>query len=77
MVIFYDISTREIKYTERDVMTPQLLYGSTSEKVEALEEDNIGFISVPYEMDLEVFDYLVCLDEKNNFIGLQPKSLEN
>lgn len=76
MVIYYNKETKEIEYTERDVMTPQLIDGSTSEKILTLEENNISFVGVPYEMDLEIFDYIVCLDENNNFIGLQPKSLQ-
>lgn len=75
MVIYYNKETLEVEYTERDVMTPQLIEGSTSDKIAMLDESNIAFVGVPYEMDLEIFDYRVCLDENNNFIGLQPKSL--
>ncbi|MDU5109753.1 MAG: hypothetical protein E6248_04870 [Clostridium sp.] len=75
MVIFYDIETKEIKYTERDSMLPNLPGGTTEEKIDLLRKENIGFVSVAYELDLEVFNYKVAFDEKNNFIGLQPKEV--
>jgi len=73
MVIYYNKETREIQYTERDVITPELIEGDTSEKIEELDKENISFVSVPYEVDLEIFSYKVCLDEEGNFLGLQPK----
>lgn len=73
MVIFYDLNTKEIMRTERDTILPILPIGTTEEKVEVLKEDNIGMVSVPYELDLEVFNYKVAFDENNNFIGIQPK----
>ena len=75
MVIFYDIETKEIRYTERDSMLPTLPGGTTEEKINLLKEQNIAFVSVPYELDLEVFNYKVAFDESNNFIGLQPKEV--
>lgn len=76
MVIFYDLNTKEIMRTERDTMLPTLPIGATEEKIEILKEDNIGMVSVPYELDLEVFNYKVALDENNIFLGLQPKKEE-
>lgn len=73
MVIFYDKETKEVMYTEKGTMVPTLPIGSTEEKIQLLGEQNIGFVGVPYEMDLEAFNYIVCLDEEKNFIGLQPK----
>lgn len=72
MVIFYDLDTKEIKYTERDVMTPTLPIGDVQFQIQKLKEQNIGFISVPYELDLEVFNYKVDLNNKKEFIGLKP-----
>lgn len=73
MVIVYDISTREILYTEQEVMAPQLPMGDTEEKKTALLAEGKSFVGLPYEMGTEVFDYLVALNENNEFIGLQPK----
>ena len=75
MVIFYDITTKEIKYTERDSILPKLPEGTTEDKINLLKEQNIAFVSVPYELDLEIFNYKVTFDENNNFIGLQPKEV--
>ena len=72
MVIFYDLTTKEIKYTERDTMIPTLPIGTTEEKISILAQQNIGFVSVPYEMDIEAFNYTVCFAE-SIFAGLQPK----
>lgn len=74
MVVFYNLITKEIIYTERDKILPQLPIGTTEEQSQILAQENIGFVGVPYEMDLEVFNYLVCHDEEGNFIGLQPKT---
>lgn len=73
MVIFYDLNTNEIKYTEREVIQPVLPIGTTEEKLILLKEQNIGFVSVPYELDSEIFNYRVSFNNENNFIGLQPK----
>lgn len=73
MVLFYDLDTKEIRYTERDTMQPELPIGPTIEKAKMLSEENLGFVSVPYEMDIEVFNYLVCFDSNGRFQGLQPK----
>jgi len=75
MVIYYNRETRDIEFTERDVMLPQLISGSTSEKIKLLEESNTGFVSVPYELNEEIFNYKVCLDDDGNFTGLQPKEI--
>lgn len=39
-------------------------------------KQNIGFVGVNYEMDLEIFNYKVCINEMGEFIGLQPKGGE-
>lgn len=77
MVIFYDLETKDILYTERDTILPNLPNGSTEEQLEILAKENIGFVSVPYEMDLEVFNFKVCFDINNVFQGLQPKGGNN
>lgn len=76
MVIFYDLITKDILYTEKEVITPILPLGNTEEKVEILNKQNIGFVGVNYEMNLEVFNYKVCINEMGEFIGLQPKGGE-
>lgn len=75
MVIFYDLTTKDILYTEQERITPELPKGTVEEKVNLLKEENKGFVSVPYEAGMEILDYKVCLDSNNNFIGLQPKDI--
>ena len=76
MVILYNKQTKEILYTEKETMIPQLPIGTVDEKVEILAKQKYCFVGVPYEMDLEVFNYVVCLDSENNFTGLQPKPMQ-
>lgn len=72
MVVFYDLETKEILHTEQEVISPRLPIGTTEEKKELLERGGKGFVSIPYEFGLEIFDFKICLDENGNFIGLQP-----
>ena len=76
MVIFYDKETKEILYTENDTMYPALPKGAYEEKIGILDKENIEFVSVPYEMGTEIFNFKVGINELGEFIGLQPKSKE-
>lgn len=77
MVIFYDLTTKDIIYTVSKEMIPTIPVGTTEEKIEILKNENKGFIGVPYEMDLEVFNYKVCFNDLGEFQGLQPVKMEN
>lgn len=76
MVIIYDLDTKEIKRTEDNTMAPVLPTNSTyDEKKEYYKKKNQNFISLPYEMGIYIFNFKLCFDENNNFIGLQPKEV--
>lgn len=74
MVIFYDIKTREITRTEDNNMIPTLPANkSLEEKREYYKENNEDFISIPYELGINIYKFNLCFDEENNFIGIQAK----
>ncbi len=74
MVIYYDLNTKEIKRTEDNTMQPVLpMNMSFDEKKEYYKLENEGFICLPYEMGMYIFDYQLCFDANGNFTGLQPK----
>lgn len=73
MVVFYDLETKEIRYTEDNQMEPMLPMGDTTTKQETLKEDGLGFISVPYEVS-NIRNYRLIFDDKDSFIALQPNS---
>lgn len=74
MVIYYDLETKEIKRTEDNTMQPILpMNMSFDEKKEYYREQNEGFICLPYEMGIYIFNFKFCFDEQGNFVGLQPK----
>jgi hypothetical protein len=77
MVIFYDSTTKAIKRTEDNTMVPILPANKTfDEKKEFYKAQNEDFISIPYEMGSYVYDYKLCFDINNNFIGLEPKAAQ-
>lgn len=73
MVIFYDLKTKNILYTEQEKMIPELPFGTTKEKIDILAKEGKGFIGVPYELGMEVVDYKVVFS-KGEFVGIQPKN---
>lgn len=77
MVIYYNTNTREIKRTEDSTMTPILPANMTFDEKKAYYT-SIGedFVTIPYEMGSYIFNYYLCFDVNNNFIGLQPKASE-
>ena len=77
MIIFYDLETKEITRTEENTMEPVLPFNMTyDEKKNFYKDNNEGFISIPQELGIYIFDYDLQFDEKENFIGLKPKALE-
>ena len=79
MVIFFNNTgnnIREIKQAEHNVMTPTLPSKLTiEEKVEHYNSEGLRFISLPYEIGGDIFNYNALVDAKENFIGLQPKEV--
>lgn len=79
MVIFYKNTgdnVREIKQAEHEVMTPTLPYNlSIKEKVLHYTKEGLNFVSLPYEVGGDIFNYNALVDTNDNFIGLQPKEV--
>ncbi len=74
MVIFYDLDTKEIVRTEDYTMEPVLPQGSTfEEKKEFYKSQGQGFVALPYEMGIYIFNFRLCFDINGSFTGLQPK----
>lgn len=73
MVIFFDMDTKQIFNIEENTMVPALPAGTTEEKKEILKRDNLDFISIPYEMGMEIFNYNLCFNESGQFVGIAHK----
>ena len=79
MVIFFKNTgenAREITVAEHEVMTPTLPANmSIEEKVDHYNNEGLRFISLPYEIGGDIFNYNALVDTNDNFIGLQPKGV--
>ena len=76
MVIFYNLKTKEIKGIEENVMIPTLPTNSTFEdKVKHYNSENEGFVALPYELGIYVWDYELCFNSEGKFTGIQPKGV--
>ena len=74
MVIFYDIETRDILRTEDNTMVPTLPANMELEEKKAYYRENFeDFISIPYELGINIYNFNLCFDKDNNFIGMQMK----
>ena len=74
MVIFYDIRTREIKRTEDNTMIPTLPANKELDEMRSYYRESFeDFISIPYELGINIYKFNLCFDENNNFIGIQAK----
>lgn len=76
MVVFFESeggSLRNILAVEHDVMSPTIPADYEIQD-QIIYYNGIGmkFISLPYEMGGKIFNYKVCINEKEEFIGLQP-----
>lgn len=81
MVIFYNSNgkrKREIVRVEHNVMTPTIPGNMSFEEKKRYykDEEKLEFVAIPQEMGGYIFNFEVCVDSNNNFIGLQPKSLQ-
>lgn len=76
MIIVYDLDTKDILSTEDNTIIPAFPIGDTAEKVSVLKSEGRGFVSVPYELGLEVLDYRLVFNDANEFVGLQPKNID-
>lgn len=72
MVIFYNIETNEIIYTENKVTHPSLPIVDVDN---ILLKQGLSYVCLNNEMGLEVFNYKVSFDEEGNFKGLKLKEV--
>ncbi|WP_346905953.1 hypothetical protein [Clostridium sp.] len=79
MVIFFSNSggnTREVTQAEHNVMTPTFPENmSLEEKVIHYKNEELRFVSLPYEIGGDIFNYNALVDTNDNFIGLQPEEV--
>lgn len=76
MVIIYDSTTKEIVQVENNSMLPVLPVtpnNTMEEKKAEFAKENKSFVSVFFEMGVEIFSFNLCFDAEGNFTGLQPK----
>lgn len=76
MVIYFKNNgenIRDIIMVEHDVITPTIPYGETQEQIKYYESNGLMFISIPQEIGGEIFNYNICVNDNNEFVGLQPK----
>jgi len=74
MVIFYNLDDKKIKRIEDNVMLPTLPFDmDIEEKINYYKIENEGFISLPYELGANIWNFDLCFDSNDNFIGIQPK----
>lgn len=77
MVIFFKNegeNVREITQAEHEVMTPTFPTNmDLNKKVEHYNNEGLRFVSLPYEIGGDIFNYNALVDSEGNFIGLQPK----
>ena len=76
MIIFYDNTTGEIDSLEHFteiVNLPANLKGE--ELVRYYKEQGLNFISLPYELGSEAFNYKVIMEENGEFKALHPRGV--
>lgn len=76
MVIYFDNeggNTREIKMVEHDVITPTIPRGTLDEQISHYTSKGLMFASIVQEIGGKIFEYNVCVNDDNQFVGLQPK----
>ena len=77
MVIFFNnegANAREITQVEHNVMTPTFPGNmNLEEKIKHYNDENLRFVSLPYEIGGDIFNYNALVGKDDNFIGLQPK----
>ena len=76
MVVFYkknDINSGEIVMVEHEVMSPTIPANKDlTEKISYYNENEMAFISLPYELGGDIFNYRICFNDNGEFIGLMP-----
>lgn len=76
MVIYFNSdggNTREIVMVEHDVITPTIPKGILDEQINYYNSKGLMFVSIIQEIGGKIFDYNVCINNNNEFVGLQPK----
>lgn len=76
MVVFYnndDKNLKDVVMVEHDVMSPTIPGNrDLSEKISYYNENDMRFISLPYELGGDIFSYKLCFNDLKEFIGLSP-----
>lgn len=74
MVIFYDIETKNIKRIEENTINPVLPLNMTIEEQKIFyKEHKEDFISLNEEIGVDIFNYQLVFNEKNEFLELKRK----
>lgn len=76
MVVFYNNDDKNIKdvvMVEHDVMSPTIPGNrDLSEKISYYSENDMSYISLPYELGGDIFSYKLCFNNSKEFVGLTP-----
>lgn len=72
MIIYFD-DTKNIVMAQHDTLTPIPENMTTEERKLYYEGINLSYVMIPYEIGGAIFDYKVCLNDKGEFVGLEPK----
>jgi hypothetical protein len=75
LVVFYNENNeniREVIMVEHDVISPTIPANrDINGKIEYYNENNMSYVSLPYEIGGEIFNYNLCFNN-GEFIGLVP-----
>jgi len=68
--------TRDVEMVEHEVMTPTIPANmEVRERIQYFDNNGLTYVALPYELGGAIFDYRVCVNDKEEFIGLQPKEV--
>ena len=76
MVVFFKKDgqqTRDIIMVEHEVMAPTLPANmEVNERIQYFDNQEMSYVALPYELGGGIFNYRVCMNDKEEFICLQP-----
>lgn len=80
MIVFFKKDgkpTRDITMVEHEVMSPTLPANmEVNERIQYFDNQEMSYVALPYELGGAIFNYRVCMNDKEEFIGLQPIETE-